>query len=133
MKNLFKIFAVWLAISVCVTSCATKTVIPAVVENTQPSFDGNKQDSGLISISIAGAIVTEGFVARYEALIATYGSEPEFLPPVTARQGISDAPPADQEANRDRGRVYLMTNQALANFIKMNQWKKMGRVPTPKK
>ena len=134
MNNLSKIFASLLLISVpLLSSCSTKTIIPRVIEETKPSYDGNKQDSGLISAGPDGAIVTESFVARYDALVRTYGAEPEFLPPIELGSGVSEVSPEDQLKHQDRGRVYLLSKQALVRFIKMNQWRKMGRTPVKSK
>jgi len=132
MKRVLMICASLLVNDVLV-SCSTKTVIPVVIKDTKPSFDGNKQDSGLISVSDAGAIVTQRFVDRYNALIGAYGDEPEFLPPLVENQGVVPAPAAEQERNADRGQIYLMEKGTLVHFIRMNQWRKAGREPTVKK
>lgn len=134
MKKLSMICAGLLASNLVLPSCvSTKTVIPEVVQDTKPSFDGNKQDSGLISVSDSGAIVTQRFVDRYDAMIGVYGDEPDFLPPLKPGQGVSEAPKEEQKKNSNRGQVYLMSREALVHFIKMNQWRKMGKEPTIKK
>lgn len=134
MKKLLMICASLLVSSLVLPSCiSTKTVIPEVIQDTKPSFDGNKQDSGLISVSESGAIVTQKFIERYDAMIGIYGDELDFLPPLKPGEGVSEAPKEEQEKNSSRGQVYLMSREALVNFIKMNQWRKAGREPVIKK
>ena len=129
MKKLSMICVVWLVSSLVSCSTHDTSVRPVAVVDTKPSYDGNKQDSGIIKITEEGVIVTQRFVDRYDALINTYGAEPDFLPPLVCGQGVEVAPKELQEKYLDRGTIYLMEKQALVRFIKMNQWRKMAKEP----
>lgn len=94
------------------------TVRPKVVRNSQASFDGNEQNSGLIGYDSQGnGIITHHARDRYNALIDEYG--PLFKPPV----------------NRDGGLVatstntYLLDGEHLFIFATMNRWKHQNFVP----
>jgi hypothetical protein len=115
-------------------SCSTHntSVRPVAVVDTKPSYDGNKQDSGIIKITEEGIIVTQRFVDRYDALVNTYGAEPDFLPPLVCGQGVEVASKELQEKYPNRGTIYLMEKQTLVHFIKMNQWRKMAKEPKTK-
>ena len=69
------------------TGCVSQTVRPVDIKPKAASFDGNKQDSGLIAVTPTGALVTAHARDRYNALIAVYGQDKEFLPPPGARPG----------------------------------------------
>jgi hypothetical protein len=131
--KLLKICAAWLAIDCLLVSCTpfkgAEPVIPTVQQEKQASFDGNKQDSGIIEVTPAGFVVTPRFVDRYNAMIDMYGKEPEFLPPLARDLGVLAAPDDIAVRHQDRGAVKVMSNQAMTTFVKLNQWRKMGRVP----
>lgn len=131
MKKHWKIFAALLLSSTFVLSVSgcSQTVRPQPEPDRHASFDGGHDDSGLIQISGGVALVTSRFVERYNAMIEVYGSEPEFLPPLVKDYGVTPASGKDMADHPGRGTLYLMTNEALVKFIKMNQWRKMGRVP----
>lgn len=105
-----------------------------VTPDVKPSFDGNKQDSGLLLVDTQGALVTERFLARYDDLVRIYGADHSLTTPWVVGTGVS--PATEQEAGLylDRGKIYRLTKQALVTFIQFNQWRKAGRQhPTPPK
>lgn len=119
--------------SSCLSSCKTKELylkpVPTIVQDQSASYDGNKKDSGLIDVTLDGAVVTSFFVQRYNAMILDYGNDPIFRPPLKESDGVEKAPDIIQSKYLNRGIVFLMTHQALSNFIQMNQWRKMGKKP----
>ena len=110
------------------TGCVSQTVRPVDIKPKAASFDGNKQDSGLIAVTPTGALVTAHARDRYNALIAVYGQDKEFLPPLVPDQGVSSAP-QDTVAATGRGPLFVLDHAAVVNFAKMNRWHRMGRQP----
>lgn len=103
-----------------------------VTPDVKPSFDGNKQDSGLLLVDAQGALVTERFLARYDDLVRTYGTDHSLTTPWAVGTGVSLATEHEASTYPDRGKVYRLTKQALVTFIQFNQWRKAGRPhPTP--
>ena len=99
------------------TGCAT-TVVPHPVPAAVASFDGNEQTSGVIGSTPSGFIVTDNFRMRYNALIATYGSD---LPtPATTDSGIARIGP-------DR---WLIVKSRMVDFLEMNAWSRADFKPT---
>lgn len=109
--------------------CITETIRPSAPVVQQASFDGTKQDSGLITLTPKGAVVTAHYRERFNSLVATYGAERDFKPPLVADQGVTPAPADVTAAYPDRGDLFLMADQSVAQMAKMTRWKKMGRVP----
>ncbi len=135
-KLLSKIFSVALLSNIPLLLACTsdKAVVrPTPQQDQQASFDGDAQDSGLIEMSNGTALVSAHFVERYNAMVGVYGAEPEFMPALKQDEGVMPAPPAHSARHPTRGPLFLMTSRALVNFIKMNQWRKMGRVPAAQK
>jgi hypothetical protein len=99
----------------CVMLCAscTSTVIREPIVASQPSWAGNSQNSGVLSVDDSGAIVTDGFVERYNALVRVYGNR--FTPPVAEYDGIT----------LDGG-WWRIDNEHLVKMWQMNQWRKSG-------
>lgn len=128
MKKLLMICAVLLANSSLVSCKADKTIRPIAVIDVAPSYDGNIQDSGIISVANNGVTVTQRVIDRYVALVAIYGDEftPSLDPQLGFEKIINDSP-------SNRGQLYLMEKRTLVCFIKMNQWKKMAKEPSKKK
>lgn len=89
--------------------------MPKVEE--QASFDGNQQNSGIINFDeqSGGYIVTKTAKERYQNLVDIYGST--MVPPVLRDSGIS----VYQETDK-----YLMSAEAMSNFIILTQKKKGG-------
>lgn len=134
MNKLSTIFAAILLSSAPIGCRSYPEVVrPHVVTPQAPSFDGNHQDSGLLEITPMGALVTLHFQSRYNALIDVYGDEPDFAPHLIHDQGVTRASESDMKRYPDRGPLFVLQKEALVNFIKMNQWRKMGKTPTNKK
>lgn len=110
-------------------------VEPPVPEQTQPSFDGNKQDSGLILVDAQrGALVTSRFIERYDALVERYGKDPRHALPVKKRQGVTPVDVDMAMQYQDRGGVYWLDHASLLLFIRMNQWRReVSAVTAPSK
>lgn len=105
-------------------SGCTATVTPAIVPAQAASFDGGEQTSGILQLVDGGALITAGARARYNALVRVYGED--FLPALEIDQGLTAPPEADPAG------AYFITNEALQNFILMNTWRRMGRIPSNK-
>lgn len=109
------VLAVLAIVSVVATAgCA---VVPRAVESSEASFDGNAQNSGVVMSTAAGFVVTDRFRARYNAMIVTYGAD--FRPPLAIDAGVSPI-------GEDR---WLITKQAMVDFLTMNAWRKAGLKP----
>ncbi len=83
------------------------TVAPKPIVNTQPSFDGNEPNSGLICLDAQGnGVITPHARERYNSLMAAYGGR--FSPPVKPGEGL--APTATNTFLLDRQhRFYFET------------------------
>lgn len=69
--------------------CQTKqeTIMPPPIVETQPSWDGEKQNSGLIDyIDGKGFLITKGAAERYIYLTGKFGDQ--LTPKITAGQGL---------------------------------------------
>jgi hypothetical protein len=133
MKKLSTIFAIFLLSSLCSCSSHPEVIRPQPQVDEQASFDGDAQDSGLVEMSNGVALVSAHFVERYNAMIQVYGTEAEFMPALKEGDGVTPASAEQLARHPTRGSLSLMSARALVNFIKMNQWRKMGRVPAAKK
>lgn len=98
----------WLVLPFVLCSCST--IIPKTVDPVVASYDGNEQNSGVISSNANGYVVTAHFRDRYNALVAVYGRD--FTVPVKADDGMS---PID-------ARTWLIDRQHLAQFLEMQAW-----------
>lgn len=94
------------------------TVTPKKVYSQSASYDGNDQNSGVLSISKDGGIVTGDWRARYNALIVKYGRS--LTSPITS-------PDAGLMIQPDG--TYHATLQTMVNMAVMNDWRRMGRAP----
>lgn len=82
-----------------------------MVHNSQASFDGTQQNSGVLGLDGEGdLIITLHAVDRYNALIDKYGKE--FTPPLQHNEGLflTDTNTA------------LMSFGAVQHFVTMNRW-----------
>lgn len=113
------IFAVGLLTALLQSGC-TSPVVPQAVAASEASYDGNEQNSGIISSTPSGFVVTGHFRERHNALIAVYGGD--FAPVLKPDHGI--APIGD-------GR-WLISKQAMIDFIQMNSWRRAGLEPRTK-
>jgi hypothetical protein len=92
------------------------TVIPNTVPSSAASFDGNDQNSGIISASADGYVVTTHFRDRYNALIATYGRD--FAVPLRVDDGLTN------------NGQWVIDRQHLSQFLEMSAWSRAGLQPT---
>jgi hypothetical protein len=113
MKTPLLILALVLALA---SGCAS-TVTPDRVTAAAPSFDGNEQTSGVLSLNANGAVVTDHFRYRYNALVATYGQD--FTPPLKGDAGFTAI-----TSSR-----WLIDRQHLSQFLEMNAWHRAGLKP----
>ena len=109
-----------LAVVLALASGCSNTVTPDRVTSAAPSFDGNEQTSGVLSINPNGAVVTDHFRFRYNALVSTYGRD--FTPPLKADAGLTA-----MTAGR-----WLIDRQHLSQFLEMNAWHRAGLKPKNK-
>lgn len=115
---------------VMLVGCVSQTIRPGDVRPAQASFDGTHQDSGVISVTQAGALVTSRVRDRYNGLIAHYGTDKAFVPPLVPDRGVQ---PASSElvARHGRGSLFILDHEAVVNFALMNRWRRMGKPPAP--
>lgn len=109
-------FAALLVASLFLVGCQTKplTYIPPPIVETQPSWDGDKQNSGLIDyVDGIGFIITESAASRYTALTAKYGSN--LIPPVKIGEGLKP-----YESN------FAINSEYMAIFMELASKEKRG-------
>jgi hypothetical protein len=96
------------------SGCTTAT--PRVVESPAASWDGTNQNSGFIGWSGHSGVITPHARDRYNALIEIYSKK--FVPPLLTDYGITAT----------TSNVFLITPEALADFVLMNRWHKVDAV-----
>ena len=105
------------------SACSTITQSP--VKSNAASFDGNEQNSGIISTTMDGFKVTTHFCDRYNALIAVYGNakqsdgSPLFTPTLIKGFGLT--------SNGDG--TYTITKQAMVFMVQMSEMKRRAFKP----
>ncbi len=98
------------------------TIVPAPVISHHISIsETGKPDSGIVSASLTGYPIEPSALARYNDLIATYGRDPHWHPPLVPDQGVT----------RDATGIRL-DREAMRRFLLLSEWARMGRLP-PKK
>ncbi len=108
----------------CLLVLAGCTVTPAAVHSSQPSFDGNQQNSGLVAFQADGsAIITVHAHDRYTNLLATLGTRLE-LPPKFPDEGMQ--PSYYKVDGTNEAPVWIMDAQHLNYFKRMNRWRKQS-------
>jgi hypothetical protein len=100
-----------------ITAQGCATVTPHPVQAKQASFDGNTQNSGVVSAAQAGFIVTENFRAKYNALASMYGKY--LLPPIKPDDGLVKL----------QDGTWVIYRQYMSDAILMEKWHRMGRLP----
>jgi len=91
---------------------------------TQASYDGNAQDSGVILVDAQkGVLVTLRLTERYNVLVERFGKDSRLAMPVQRNEGVTPADPDTALKHASRGAVFWMTRQAFSTFIRMNQWR----------
>lgn len=119
MNKLFRVAILTLYVSAGLTNCSTVVQKPVVA--TMPSYDGNIDDSGIVSVvkdaenKTLGFVVTPGFVERYNSLIDWYGHR--FTPPLKHDVGVI----------QNTGKNMLIDNQHMICYLDMQGWKRQGK------
>lgn len=91
------------------------TVTPPPIVDTQPSWDGNEQNSGILGfIDNEGFLITKNAADRYTNLTVKYGKDRN--PPLSKGQGLVP-----------KGDNFILPNQYMVEFIAMNQLFKSGK------
>jgi hypothetical protein len=108
-----------LCAGLALSGCAS-TVSPDRISADAASYDGNAQNSGIISANALGYVVTAHFRDRHNALVALFGRD--FSPPLTPDAGLT-------EITSDR---WLIDRQHLSQFLEMNAWNRAGLKPKNK-
>jgi hypothetical protein len=109
------IVCVGLALSGCAGTVSADRISAAAA-----SYDGNDQNSGILSVNALGYLVTAHFRYRYNALIETYGRD--FSPPLTPDAGLTEITSAR----------WMIDRQHLAQFLEMNAWHRANLKPKNK-
>jgi hypothetical protein len=107
-----------LALILCLALTACGTVKPERVTSAAASYDGNEQNSGIISANANGYVVTNHFRDRYNALVGIYGRD--FTSPVKADSGLQ----------RITDETWLIDRQHLVQFLEMQAWARAKSTPT---
>jgi hypothetical protein len=86
MRFLFSIVFVLFVLASCQTK-PIKTIVPPPIVETQPSWDGENQNSGLIEyVKGEGFLITPKAAQRYIALTQKFGNT--LTPTVQAGEGL---------------------------------------------
>ena len=102
-------------IILCFALAGCGTVIPSTVRSSAASYDGNDQNSGIISASAEGYVVTAHFRDRYNALVAIYGRD--FAVPLKPDDGLTN------------NGQWVIDRQHLSQFLEMSAWSRAGLQP----
>ena len=120
VRNCCGVFVLLLAVNL--TGCKVapkepiKTIVPPRIELTQPSFDGNEQDSGIKDyINGKGFLITKGALSRYQGLVSIYGSKE--IPVINPQDGVI--------SNEDG--TFFLSDESMIRFIEYNQKRVNGR------
>lgn len=101
------------------------TVTPKAVNSTQASFDPSGQNSGFRGFTNAPqahcGVFSASAVARYNLLAVRFGSQPEFVPPVTPWQGVV------KELDGKTFTNYVLLPSAIVNFMELSQMQRSGK------
>ena len=86
------------------------TIIPPPIVDVQPSFDGEKQNSGIIDyIEGKGFLISSDAAARYKELTKLLGSE--SIPALTEGQGLIP----QEDGN------FILPSSFMVEFAAMNE------------
>jgi len=113
----------YLILCLALTGCMV--VVQKPVKPLVSSYDGNVQNSGVITKTMDGFKVTSHFRDRYNSLIETYGhtklqdGSPVFNPPLEKDKGL--------KANNDG--TYEITAQAMSWMVQMSEMQRQGFKP----
>lgn len=110
MKRVIFVF-----ISLLFVGCKTtkpETFIPPPIVETQPSWDGEEQNSGLIDyIEGKGFLITKNAAERYRFLTKKFGQQ--LTPPITEGQGL--------EATEEN---FLLSPEYMSVFMEVSRLNK---------
>lgn len=114
-KNYVALFLVSCFIVSChTTQEQSRTIIPALVVDQEPSWDGNEQNSGLLGyVEGKGFLLTPDAAKRYTELTKKYGAN--RVPPLAEGEGLVA-----------EGDKFYLSNQYMVEFVVMNQKLKQG-------
>lgn len=116
-------YLIFILISVGLLSCASnkqtyskeveqkiEKPINKIIQDSEPSFDNNEQNSGIIDfIPEKGWIITQNAANRYNILIKKYGQE--LSPPISENFGLS----------KGDDNFFILNQQGMINFALLNQ------------
>ncbi len=89
------------------------TYVPPPIVELQPSFDGDKQNSGLLDyVDGQGFLITSGAAERYRSLTKKYGST--LTPPVQEGQGLK----------LTEGSNYILSPEYMQVFMELSRLNK---------
>jgi hypothetical protein len=122
--------------ALALTGCP-QTIRPTAVEQAQPSWHGNIQNSGVYGAAFdengknQGIVVDQEFVTYYTELIKIYGEC--FKPPMVAQPapGVRPLPntwttiPNDPRPNVG----FVIDAQYMVRYLKMNRWYEIPWTP----
>ena len=109
-------FLIILLVALTFVNGCTKTIIPNNIVTNQAGFSGNEASGGFVGFAPDGqGIITERSKLKYNSLIELYGDN--FLPPIEKDFGITS----------NTNGTFLITKEALSNYMLMNQWYKNGK------
>lgn len=112
MKALLVLF---LALAACKTVPAPQTNLPKRVVEVQPSFSGNINDSGIVSIEEDGSfLIRQSAADRYNALAVKYG---KFMTP--------EVKPVDFLKSPDS--FLSMSAEQMVTFLIFSEWERNSR------
>lgn len=111
----------YLLVVLLLSGCSSvqhSAVVPQPVVASTASFDGNVQNSGIVSAGAKGFHVTPHFLARYDAMLTVNGLH--ISPPRKAgdREGITVEPGG-----------YVFDAEAMNRFVELNRLRTSGEAP----
>jgi hypothetical protein len=93
-----------------------QTAVAPALRTSQPSFEGNDQNSGVISVDEHGFKVVKHFIDRYDAMLASNAALPD-----NDAYKLSSAPAAgDRNGITAEGEFYRITGEVTARFNRLN-------------
>ena len=112
----FAALAALLLFSAC--SVQQSAVAPKAPVAAAPSWDGNEQNSGIISADANGFVCTPHFLNRWDAMLANFGAKLSPARKIGDRDGITE-----------EGTNYRFTAEAMSRFVQLNRIRKSEDAP----
>jgi hypothetical protein len=101
-----------LLLNSCVSDNNSVTIVPPPIRESQPSWDKQEQNSGLITyIDNVGFLITPGAAERYSLLTEKFGNK--LTPPVKKSEGLMP-----YENN------FILTPEYMAIFMEISKLNK---------